>query len=132
MNFNELKNELMREIQDSYESGVTLDKAEKLAAKFLTAMLAASTELKNKDRDVKMRKAGLKAVKARAFLDTLRGETKLTEAGRVATVDTNELVNAEQDAFDSVEVDRDDLERVYNTFKEAHIHYRGISRGRFE
>lgn len=132
MSFSKYKAALETKIKQSFTNGITMEEAERLAGEFLQAMLDTSTELKNRDLDTKMKKSGLKAVKARAFLDTLQSEVKLTEAARLATVDSNELVNKSQDDFDNAEVDKEDLERVFMTFKEAHIHFRSIAKGRFD
>ena len=133
-NFKQLCLELENEIRVSYEHGVTLDDAEKLAARFLYAQIQVSVELKKSDLDSRMRKSGVKAVRAAIYTEasTLRDGRKPTEAAISAMVDMNELVQGEQNSFDQAEVDRDDLERYYNIFREAHIYYRGISKGRFE
>ncbi len=132
MDFNKYKNHLQSKIQKSYGEGITMDEAERLGGEFLQAMLDTSTELKTRDLDTKMKKTGLKAIRARAYLDTLKSEVKLTDAGKQATIDTDEMVIQAQDAFDTAEVEKEDLERVFMTFKEAHIHFRGIAKGRFE
>jgi len=51
MNFQQLMSELETSIKNSYESGVTLDEAEKLAAKTLYAMMQISTETAYVDQD---------------------------------------------------------------------------------
>lgn len=131
--FSDLCEELTAQIQTSYETGVTVDEAEKLAAKFLFAQLSVSTELKKLDLDTRMRKAGLKAVRAAIYMDAAsKGDKKPTEAALSATVDLNDLVQGEQSAFDLAEASRDERERYYNIFREAHIYYRGISKAKFE
>jgi len=49
-----------------------------------------------------------------------------------ALVDANDIVAGEQKRFDEAEADRDELERIYNVFREAHIHFRSIAKGRFD
>lgn len=124
---------LVNKIKNTYESGVTMDEAERLAAEFLGAMLSASEALKSSDLDARMRKSGTKALKASVYLrEATKGDKKPTESMLSALVDSNTVVQEEQDAVDSAEATRDALERQYNIFREAHIYYRGISKGRFE
>lgn len=124
--------ELEKEIVDSYTEILTTDKAESLAGKFLHAQLIVSQELKKADLDARMRKSGLKAIQAAVYLTETQGKDKKpTEAALQHTINTTEAVNSEQDKFDSAEVDRNELERYYNIFTNAHIFYRGVSKGRF-
>jgi hypothetical protein len=132
MSFKEFCGNMEEIIKQSYESGVTQFKAEELAGTFLTAQLKVSDELKKADLDARMRKSGLKAVRASAYLEILsKNDKKPTEAQIGSIIDTNELVSREQDGFDKAEVERDHLKRYYDIFVNAHVHYRGISKGRF-
>lgn len=125
--------ELENKIQTSYEQGVTQDEAEKLAGEFLFAQMKLATALKTADLDARMRKTGVKAIRAVIYLDVVsKTEKKPTEAGIAALIDTNELVAGEQREYDTAEVNRDTLERFYNISREAHIFFRGVSKGRFE
>lgn len=120
-------------IVNSYEAGVTLDEAERLSGEFLAAQMRISSELKKSDLDSRMRKSGVKAVRAAIYMDTAtKGDKKPTEAQIAATVDMNELVSGEQRAFDEAEADRDELERLFNICINAHIHFRQLSKGRFD
>lgn len=133
MSFKQLCTKLEQKIKDSYENGVTLDEAEKLAAEFLYAQIQVSKELKEETLNSRMRKAGLKAVRAAILLDEIKSvDKKPTESVLQALVDSNKMVMDETDGFDKTEVQRDELERYYNVFREAHIYYRGVSKGRFE
>jgi hypothetical protein len=60
--------QLETKIQKSYEEGITLEDAEKLAAEFLHAMMQISQQLKSLDLDARMKKAGLKSIKAATYL----------------------------------------------------------------
>lgn len=125
--------ELTKDIQSSYQSGITLEEAEKLAGKFLHALLTVSSELQAADLDSRMRKNGAKAIKAAIYLDeATKGDKKPSDVYLAAKVDSNELVIGEQTAFDTAEVTRDALQNYYNIFREAHLHFRTIARGRFE
>lgn len=133
MSFQKLCQNLEQKIQQSYQSGTTLEEAEKLAAEFLLAQLKVSEQLKASDLDSRIRKAGVKAVKGAIYLDIVqKAEKKPTEAQITATIDTDKIVSDEQSALDQAEVQRDELERYYNIFREAHVFYRGVSRGKFE
>lgn len=125
--------ELEEAIKQAYLEGVTLEEAEKLAAKFLYGQLQASTELKKHDLDARMRKTGVKAIRATIYSDIVdKSEKKPTEAAIESEIVRNEIVQSEQDKLDTAESTRDELERYYNIFREAHIHFRGIAKGRFE
>lgn len=131
-NFKTLCQALESEIEKSYIEGVTLGEAEKLAGQFLHAQMAVSRELQKADLDTRMRKSGLKAIRAAVYLDIVqKSEKKPTEAAIAAMVDTDELVQGEQKSFDTAEVDHDELERYYNIFIQAHVHFRTIAKGNF-
>jgi hypothetical protein len=132
MSFKELCTNLEEKIKNSYEQGVTGTEAEKLAGEFLVAQLIVSEELKNADLNSRMRKSGLKAVRAAFYLDIVqKSDKRPTEAQTAAMVDVNPVVQEEQNSFDKAEVDRDNLERYYNVFAAAHIHFRTVAKGSF-
>lgn len=119
-------------IEASYSDGITLEEAERLAGRFLHAQLQASKELRNADLDSRMRKSGLKAVKAAVYTDTCtKTEKKPTEAAIEAIINSNDLVNGEQTELDKAEVNRDELARTYSVFQAAHVHFRQMSKGVF-
>jgi hypothetical protein len=133
MTFQALCESLEGKIQDSYTTGVTLEEAEKLAGEFLHALIKVSSELKNRDLDARMKKSGVKSIRAAIYLDILqKNEKKPTEAAIGALIDSDKIVLGEQTSLDQAEVDRDELERYYSIFQNAHIFYRGIARGKFE
>lgn len=124
---------LQDKIQAAYTEGVSMEDAEKLAGEFLFAQMRVSDALKTADLDARMRKSGVKAVKATVYLDTVQSaEKKPTEAQLAAIVDTNALASAEQNAYDTAEVEKASLERYYDIFLNAHIFFRGVAKGRFE
>lgn len=132
-NFRELTHDLETIIQNAYADGTTLAESEKFAAHFLSAQIQASTQLAKMDLDARMRKTGLKAVKAAIYMDAAtKTEKKPTEAALSATVDMNEVVQSEQTTLDTAEVERDEVERLYNVYREAHIFFRGVAKGKFE
>ena len=131
-NFDEIVQELEAEIMASYTEGITIMQAEKLAGKFLHAQMATSAELSKGDLDSRMRKSGLKAVKAAVYTDACtKTEKKPTESALEHLLNANELVNGEQLALDRAEVRRDELERLYSVFQAAHVHFRTIAKGVF-
>ncbi len=132
-NFQTLCNQLEAKIQAASTEGTTLAEAEKLAAEFLYAQLAVSTELKTADLDARMKKSGVKGVRAAIYLATVQNaDKKPTEATIAALVDTNDVVQGEQQSLDLAEVNRDELERYYSIFQNAHIYFRGIAKGKFD
>lgn len=130
--FKELCEQLETKIKLSYEEGVTLEVAERLASEFLYAQLAVSSELRKADLDSRMKKSGVKAIRAAVYLAEVKGaEKKPTEAMIQSIIDSDELVTGEQKGFDEAEVERDDLKRYYDIFTNAHIHFRGVAKGNF-
>lgn len=134
MTFEQLVKELETAIEDSYTNGVTLDEAERLAGRFLHAQMQVSAELKNADLDSRMKKSGVKALRAAVYLEAnaTKAERKLTEAAIAAMVDAHDIVQAESNSLDIAEATRSDLERYYDIFSNAHVHFRTIAKGRFE
>lgn len=133
MKFTELCKHLEAKIQSSYEEGVTIEDAEKLAGEFLRAQMTVSNELKASDLDSRMRKSGLKAVRAAVYTDACsKADKKPTESALENILNLDDMVQKEQDALDKAEVERDSLKRYYDIFREAHIHFRGIAKGKFD
>jgi len=124
---------LTQAIQDSYDEGITMEQAEKLAGKFLFAQMQIAEKLSRSDLDARMQKTGVKAIKAGVYLqEATKGEKKPTESMLSALVDSDEAVVKAQDMLDKAEIRRDELENYFSIFKEAHVHFRTIARGRFE
>lgn len=121
---------LESKIVSTYESGVTLETAERLAAEFLHAQMQVSIELKTASLDAKMRKSGMKALRATLYLsECQKGDKKPTEATLSSLLDSNELIQGEQQALDTAEVNKEEFERYYDIFVNAHIYFRGVARG---
>lgn len=132
-NFKKLCESLELKIKQAYEHGTSLEDAEKLASEFLYAQMQVSNELKILDLDARMRKSGVKAIRAACYLETIRSiEKKPTEAKLTALLDSDNICSLEQSALDKAEVERDALERYYNIFVNAHVHFRNVAKGRFE
>lgn len=130
--FQAMCEQLEAKIQESYEQGVTMESAERLASELLYAQLQVSGELKRADLDSRMRKSGVKAVRAAIYLDIVsKADKKPVEAQLAAMIDSDKIVIDEQQAYDIAEVEAADLKRYYDTFGAAHVHYRNISKGSF-
>lgn len=125
--------ELERDIKKAYETSVTIEEAERMAAKFLGAMFELGLGIRNSDLSARMRKAGVKAIRAAVYLDEAKkGDKKPTEATLTALVDSDKIVGDEQAAFDSAEVEKNLLQNYYDICREAHVYFRGVAKGRFE
>ncbi len=133
MTFQKTCLELEKKIEDSYISGISTEHAEKLSGEFLHAQLKVSEQLKKADLDARMRKSGVKAVRAAIYLDIVqKADKKPTESQIAAMIDSDKIVVDEQRGLDEAEVLRDEMERYYSIFQNAHIHYRTIAKGKFE
>lgn len=133
MTFQEFCEKLEAKIINTYEEGATQDEAERLASEFLAAQIRVSNELRDVDLDSRMKKSGLKAARAAAYMTAAASsDKKPTEAAIQAIIDTDKLVCGEQDKFDKADAERAHLDRYFDVFKNAHIHFRGVSKGRFD
>lgn len=123
---------LTGKIKDAYESSVTVEEAEKLAAEFLHAQLQVAAELEKLDLDSRMRKNGVKAVRAAIYLDECgKTDKKPSDTFLQAKVDSNELSVNEQTGYDEAESKRSSMQNYFGIFKDAHIYFRGIAKGSF-
>lgn len=120
---------LEQKIVDTYTEGVSLEEAERLAAEFLYAQMVLSSKLRNADLDARMKKQGVKSIRAALYTKIKQGESKVTEAGVSALLDVDRLVIDEQTSLDTAEVDRDEVQRMYDICVTAHVYFRQISRG---
>lgn len=122
--------ELIQSLETTYQGGITLGEAEKLAAKALFVMDQLSRELVTKEGDRRLRKAGVKAIRAAIRIaEVKKYDKKPTESQLEDVLNTSEIVLAEESAFDSAEVDSEAYERMYSIAKEIHVYYRGVARG---
>ncbi len=132
MTFQSFCSQLEDKIKASYETGTTIEDAEKLAAEFLGAMMKTSEELKTRSLDARMRKSGLKAIRAALYLkevQTSEGSKKPTESNLAAILDANDVIVKEQENLDTAEIETEELERLFGVFQHAHVYYRGLARG---
>lgn len=132
MTFDQKCKQLEAKIIATYTTGVSMEEAEKLAAEFLSAMLLVSDELKKADLSARMRKTGVKAVRAALYQDAVRGQDKKpTETAIQSIIDSDDTLISEQNAYDSAEVDKAALDRYYDVFSNSHIFFRGVAKGSF-
>lgn len=124
---------LKKDITRSYEEGVSMEEAEKLAAKFLDGSIQVGEAIKTSDLDRRMKKAGVKAIKAAVYLEAAtQGDRKPSDRLLEAVVDSSKLVTDAQQSFDEADVEVANLSNLLSVFHEAHVHFRTIARGRFE
>lgn len=133
MNFTTYCEELEQDIKNAYENSPTIEESEKLAAKFLTAQIETGKALQVADLDSRMRRSGLKAIKAAVYLKAATADSKKPSDVLIgALVDSDKLVMGEQEAFDGAEVYKNRLENYLSVFRDAHIYFRALAKGRFE
>lgn len=132
MEFKKLQEKLENNIKDSYENGVSMLQAERLAGEFLYAMSVISSELMKVDLDSRVRKSGVKAIRAAVYLEECQKDTKKpTEAMLSAIIDSNADVLQQQNELDEAETARDELKRLFDLYDQSHIHFRTICKGAF-
>lgn len=127
--------ELKAHIKRVSEEGVSAEDAERLAARFLDALLMLGGfdgKIRSADLDSRMKKNGYKTMRAKVYLEIVQGqEKKPTEAMIEALIATNVQVAQAQDTYEKAEVYAESLHRIYDVFRDTHIHLRGIARGVF-
>lgn len=125
--------ELESDIKRAYEEAISTEEAERLAAKFLLAQIQVGRELSSVDLDTRTKKVGLKAFRAVVYLEQAnKYDKKPTEAALAAYIDSDQLVVKEQTAYDAAEVGKAELENYLHVFRDAHIFFRGIAKGKFD
>lgn len=125
--------DLSKIIQDAYETEVTMAEAEKHAARFLSMQIQLSSALKESDLNFRMQKTGLKALKAAVYLkEATKTDRKPSDVMLEALINQDKLVTSAQDEMDVAEVTKNDLQNQYDICHEAHVFFRGVSRGKYE
>src|SRR4051812_35006354 len=121
---------LVLEIAKASDEGVTLDHAERVAGQALFVMNSLSEHLKELDKDRRMRKRGLKAIKSAVRMEEIKKhDKKPTESFLEDTINLSPIVASEEESFDNAEVETEEAERQYSIAKEAHLYFRSVSRG---
>lgn len=122
--------ELHSIVISAYETGVTMDEAEKNAALCLGVQMEIATAIAPYNLDTKMRKSGLKAIKSRAYMQELsKHDKKPAEAFLDHAVAGDISVQNEETAFAKAEARKEELQSYLDVFKEAHIYFRGVAKG---
>jgi len=130
MDFKSFCEQLEHKIKNAYTEDITMNQAEKLSGEFLYAQMQVSSQLRKADLDSRMRKSGIKAIRAVLYMEACeKHEKKPTEAYLNSLIDSNEMVIGEQKSFDEAEVEKSDLERYYDIFGQAHVYFRQIAKG---
>lgn len=120
-------------VERAHTEGTTLEEAERLAARFLAAQMQVAEELAKIDLDARMKKNGLKAIKSAVYMAEATREIKKpsdTLLEHHVNLDAN--VSNAQDRYDTVDARKESLSIYLGIFKDAHIYFRGIAKGRFE
>lgn len=124
---------LQKAVTDAYESGVTMEEAERLAAMCLSAQLDIAKALSAADLDSRMKKNGLKATKANAYMREINAHDKKPAEGFLdQAVALDPLVNTTVDLFERADARKEELTLYFGIFKDAHIYFRGISKGNYQ
>lgn len=125
--------ELHQDIMNAYETTPTIEESEKFAAKFLSAQIRVGSELSKADLDSRMKKQGVKAVRAAVYLENAtKGDKKPSDVMLQALVDRDEVTTEAQRVFDEAEVYKNELDNYLNVFQNAHLYFRNLSKGRYE
>ena len=125
--------ELAAVIQTAYDEGVSMEHAERLAARCLGVQLKIAEQLSVSDLDGRMKKNGLKTMKANAYMKNATAtEKKPTESMLDAMVTQDKDVANSAELYERADAKTASLTIYLGIFKDAHIYFRGIAKGRFE
>jgi hypothetical protein len=124
--------QLVKIVRTAYESGTTMDEAERHAARFLEAQLNVAAELASLDLDARMKKNGMKAARAQIYLDLCAGsEKKPSDTFLEQQVTLDRTVNLAVDLYEKADARRENLTLYLGIFKDAHVYFRGIAKGAY-
>lgn len=124
--------DLVSEIEKASDEGLTMEHAERVAATSLFVMNSLSEQLTGADKNARMRKQGLKAIKSAVRQEEIkRHEKKPTEGHLDDIVNLDTMVQSEENGYDDAETTRDELERQFSIAKESHLYFRSVSKGTF-
>jgi hypothetical protein len=124
--------ELAGDVQRAYEEGVSIEEAERLAAKFLGAQMKVAEELASVDLDARMKKNGMKATRSAVYMAAATAvEKKPSEGFLENTVNLDKMVQGAQERFDAADARKEALSIYLGIFKDAHIYFRGIAKGNY-
>lgn len=133
VNTNSKYADLQHEIARAYQGDVTISDAEKLAAKFLLAQMEVADELSQYDLDARMKKNGVKAKRAMVYMEAAtRSDKKPSDTLLEHHVAMDPGVQLAQNTYEESDAKRESLSLYLGIFKDAHIYFRGISKGRYE
>lgn len=121
--------ELENKIKDAYESSITITEAEKLAGEFLVAQMKVNAKIRVLALDARMRKQGVKAIRASVYLEKARAvEKKPSDSWLDSEVQRDPLVLTEQKSFDEAETEAEMYQNYLRIFDSCHVYFRQLSK----
>ena len=95
--------------------------------------LTLADELRVTDLDARMKRHGVKAVKAAVYTqEVAKHEKKPSEGFLENAVNLDKMVADEESAYAQADTTKDQLANYLDIFKDAHIYFRGIAKGNYE
>lgn len=123
--------ELEKDVQAAYEVGVTMEDGERLAAKFLRAMMQVSTEIRIRSLDARMKKNGYKTTRAAKYMEIVNAsDKKPAEAMLDAMLALDSVVCVAQDVYERADEDNQVLVRLFDILRDGHVYFRQIGASR--
>src|ERR1035437_7680428 len=109
--FESICKELSQTIERVYNEGCTILEAERLAARTLSVRMVLADDIKTKDLDARMKKHGVKAIRAKAYMDELvKYDKKPAETFLENAVNTCALVEAAETLYAVADTEKERLE----------------------
>jgi hypothetical protein len=123
---------LRKAVEDAYSHGVSIEDAERMAAQTLSAQLDIAAALATADLDSRMKKNGMKTMKAKVYMEEIgKHDKKPSEGFLDQAVALDQTVAAATDMYEQADAYKEELTLYFGIFKDAHIFFRGISKGNY-
>jgi hypothetical protein len=124
--------DLKESVTAAYNCGTTMEEAEKLAGRCLGAQLDIAKALSSTDLDTRMKKNGMKAAKAQAYMTEVgKYDKKPSDTLIENAVALDSMANKAVDLYETADAKKEELTLYFGIFKDAHIYFRTIAKGTF-
>ena len=132
MSMNKLCEDLKAAIKKGHETDTSVSEAELLACKALDACLALADEIQSIDLKTRMRKAGVRTIRAQAYMDEIAKHDKKPAEGYLdAAIALQSAVQAAEQDLAEHEVELNRLKTYADVFAESHQYFRAIMKAGF-
>jgi hypothetical protein len=123
----DLIEQLQKRVSEVYENGTTVSQSEEITHELADAEFKLVTMITPLDLDARMRRHGVKQIRAAVYLDIIKNsEKKPTEAQIAAMVDSDSLVSDAQKGYDGAEAALAEAERLLDAVHNSQVVFRTL------